>query len=151
MVVYENFIVMLWTDNSDWTLEFLTDNHYKTIYRPVRMSALPVGCVPTTIIKRLLPSQNWCSSCMYEPVRTAVLLLGCLNQSELSPLFLVGCIPACRTECSSSGCMNSCQNRMTIPAGCMNQSELSAPPAGWNCNSDKTLLINSCNSYVTIR
>ena len=41
MVVYEKFLLAVrWIENSDWTfkknLKFLIENHYKTIYEPVR-------------------------------------------------------------------------------------------------------------------
>ena len=46
MTVYENiFSVVLWTGNSDLTSHILLNNHYKTIYEPVRNDcSLTAGC-----------------------------------------------------------------------------------------------------------
>ena len=37
MVIYENYLVVLWTENSSWTQKIiLKDNYYKTLCKPVR-------------------------------------------------------------------------------------------------------------------
>ena len=56
------FLVLLWTENSDWTLEkILIDNHYKLFTNQSEVSALPAGWY-TDLIFKSRTAANCCLS-----------------------------------------------------------------------------------------